>query len=78
MRRASPLLCRDCQRVRAAGGFDQHVRPDHSRLDMHRRHLRQGDADFVAAEPRPLRRMTPCRSLDDVGKENSPASTGSP
>ena len=43
-----------CQRVAAAGRFNQNVRPNDSRLDVNGRNLRDADADLVAAKPRPF------------------------
>src|SRR5262245_16647802 len=40
------------QRIGAAGGFNENVRPKHSRFDVHGRHLADAHADFIAAEPR--------------------------
>lgn len=40
------------QRIAAAAGFDENVRPDHAGLDVDRRDLGNGDADFVLTEPR--------------------------
>src|SRR5665213_982955 len=58
------------QRVAAAARFDQNIRPDDPRLDMHRRDLGDADADLVLAEPRAL---VPddslVRHLDDGGEK---------
>src|SRR5258708_40347972 len=37
--------------IRAAGGFDANLRPEHSCRDMHRSDFRHGDGFVVAAEP---------------------------
>jgi len=61
------------QRIAAAGGFDQNIRPDDAGLDVDGRHLGDADADFVAAEPRPFAsddRLV--RHLDDGGKQEIP------
>ena len=42
------------ERVRAAAGFDQDVRPDDARLDVDGRDLADADADLILAEPRTL------------------------
>jgi hypothetical protein len=58
------------QGIAAAGGLDQNVRPENSRLDMHRCHLGDADADLVLAEQPPF--VTDdrhVRHLDDGGKQ---------
>lgn len=42
------------ERIAAAGGFNEDVRPDHAGLDVHGRDFGDGHADLVLAEPRRL------------------------
>src|SRR4051812_10750758 len=39
------------ERIAAAGGFNQDIRPHHPGLDVHRSNLENAHADFVLAEP---------------------------
>ncbi len=58
------------ERVGAAAGFDEDVRPDHAGFDVDGGHLGNADADLVLAEPRTLvadDRLV--RHFDDGGKE---------
>jgi hypothetical protein len=58
------------QRVAAAGGFNQNIRPDESRFDVDGRNLGDTDTDFVAAEPRAfVADDRPVRHLDDGGEK---------
>ena len=43
-----------CQWIRAARGFDQYFRPDHTSLDVNGSHLAYTDADFIHSKPGPF------------------------
>lgn len=58
------------ERVRAAAGFDQDVRPDEARLDVDGGDLADADAYLVPAEPRALvADDRPVRHLNDGAKQ---------
>ena len=58
------------ERIAAAAGFDEDVRPNHAGLDVNGRDFGNGDADLVFAEPRGLAaddRLV--RDFDDGAKQ---------
>ncbi len=58
------------ERVGAAAGFDEDVRPDHAGFDVDGGHLGNTDADLVLAEPRTfVSNDRLVRYFDDGGKE---------
>ena len=58
------------QRIGAAAGFDENVRPDHAGLDVNGRDLGNGDADLVLAEPRAFAADDrPVRDFDDGAEQ---------
>ena len=62
------------QRICAACGLNQDVRPDDARFDVDGSDLCDADAHFIAAEPRALvpdDRLV--RHLDDGGEQEIPA-----